>query len=59
MEKNSTNQDILSGKGLPPIPANPQTVVKPGITTEHRGGNTSGIRLDQFSQKTEKNRGEE
>ena len=59
MEKNSTNQDILSGKGLPPIPENPQTVVKPGLTPEHRGGKSSGIRLDQCSQKTETYRGEE
>ena len=43
--KNSTNNDILSGKGLKPISSSQPTPKQSGITTENRGQDFSGIRI--------------
>ena len=50
----TTNKDILSGKGLRPIQSSTANTKQPGITTETRGQNTSGIRLDRFTKNTDK-----
>ena len=55
---NSTNQDILSGKGLKPIQTSTTNPKQSGITTENRGQNTSGIRLDRFTKNTDKDGGQ-
>lgn len=54
---NSTNNDILSGKGLKPI-SSPQSPPKQsGITTENRGRDFSGIRFDRFTKNLDKRGG--
>lgn len=50
----TTNKDILSGKGLNPIKSSTANPKQSGITTENRGQNTSGIRLDRFTKNTDK-----
>lgn len=52
-EKNSTNNDILSGKGLKPITTSNTTSNQSGITTENRGQSSSGIRIDRFTKETD------
>lgn len=54
---NSTNKDILSGKGLKPIKTSSSGVKQSGITTENRGQSTSGIRLDRFTKNTDEDGG--
>lgn len=49
---NSTNKDILSGKGLKPLSTSKSTSNQSGITTENRGENSSGIRIDRFTKET-------
>ena len=44
MSKNSTNDDILKGNGLKPLPSNSSN----GITTEQRD-NKSGISFENFT----------
>ena len=51
---NTTNNDILSGKGLKPISPTSQTTQTSGITTENRGQDKSGFRLDLFSKGSSK-----
>ena len=46
---NTTNNDLLSGKGLKPIPSPTPTAQTSGITTENRGQNQSGFRRDTFT----------
>lgn len=46
---NSTNNDILSGKGLEPIPSLQTPFDTSGITIEKRGEDCSGLRIDQFT----------
>lgn len=54
---NSTNNAILSGKGLKPI-SSPQSAPKQsGITIEKRGQDFSGIRIDKFAKNSDKNGG--
>lgn len=50
--------DIKSGKGLPPIePASSSNPQKNGLTTENRGKDFNGLRIDTFglNDKTKKN----
>ena len=54
--KNSTNNDILSGKGLKPISSSQPTPKQSGITTENRGHDFSGIRIDRFTKDPDKRR---
>lgn len=54
---NSTNQDILSGKGLKPIESSTIKPKQSGITIENRDQKTSGIRLDRFTKNTDKDGG--
>ena len=54
--KNSTNNDILSGKGLKPISSSQPTPKQSGITTENRGQDFSGIRIDRFTKDPDKRR---
>ncbi|MBN3019251.1 hypothetical protein JXX16_03670 [Ruthenibacterium lactatiformans] len=54
---NSTNNDILSGKGLKPISSSQPTPKQSGITTENRGQDSSGIRIDRFTKDSDKKRG--
>lgn len=54
---NSTNNDILSGKGLKPISSSQPTPKQSGITTENREQNSSGIRIDRFTKDSDKKRG--
>lgn len=51
---NTTNNNILSGKGLKPISTPAQTTQNSGITTENRGQNQSGFRRDTFTKETGK-----
>lgn len=48
-EKNTIN-DIKSGKGLPPINTPNGGSSSNGLTTENRGQNSAGIRIDRFAQ---------
>ncbi len=54
---NSTNNDILSGKGLKPISSPQSTSKQSGITTENRGQDSSGIRIDRFTKDSDKKGG--
>ena len=47
--KNSTNNDILSGKGLKPLPSSKPTPKKSKKTTKKGGQDSSGIRIDRFT----------
>ncbi len=47
--KNSTNDDILKGNGLKPIPSPQTSIVQPGITVEKRGEDIPGIRIERFT----------
>lgn len=44
----STNNDILSGNGLKPIILPKPTTTPSGLSSENRGLNGSGFRLDLF-----------
>ncbi|WP_276689851.1 hypothetical protein [Ruminococcus callidus] len=50
--KKSTNDDILSGKGLKPLPSSKPSSELPGINTEKREKKCPGIREDKFTKKT-------
>lgn len=55
--KNSTNNDILTGKGLKPISYPQSTPKQSGIITENRGQDFSGIRIDRFTKDSDKKEG--
>ena len=47
---NTTNKNILTGKGLEPISNTSPTLTQSGITSENRGQSiVPGFRLDMFS----------
>lgn len=46
---NPTNNDILAGKGLEPIPSSQTPFDLSGITIEKRGQDYSGFRIDIFT----------
>ncbi|WP_370744240.1 hypothetical protein [Ruminococcus callidus] len=53
--KKSTNDDILSGKGLKPLPSSKPSSELPGINTEKREKKCPGIREDRFTKKDQSN----
>ena len=50
---NSTNEDILSGKGLKPLSSSRPTSKQSGITTEKRAEEL-GVRMDRFTKDSNK-----
>ena len=49
MSDNTTNKDILSGKGLQPLNTSTQGSASSGLTVESREQIQPGFRLDIFS----------